>query len=184
MKLLPLQQLPQGSRWLYRGQNLVEKESVIDQLCAHANAEQLSYGLLSLKGALVSHLSLAENIWLPIGWRLPRRLGSVAHRARELLQCLGYNSDRASELLQSRYRDLTPLEAQAGILIRALILEPHLLIFDADWFARAQQQQQQPWQQTMAQLNGAAWIVVADAEQPLPSGNQWTSIAPGALLER
>ena len=75
--------------------------------------------------ALVSHLTVIQNVMLPLNYHLRLSLSETEDRASTLLDWLGYRADL--NLLPSK---IDHLQRQIANLARALVLQPDIIFID------------------------------------------------------
>lgn len=90
-------------------------------------APRLRLGTVFDGGRLFHHLSIAENIALPLRYHLNLPMAEVTRAVESLLKFIGLEAEAASFLPGSLGRNW---QQRAG-LARALVLKPDVLLFDA-----------------------------------------------------
>ncbi len=102
------------------------KEAVLESLLGQVKA-----CVVGADGGLISNLSVGENIALPAEFH---RVGSAADRESRLRELSGrFGVDGASiRTLEDAYpARLTPLQKRLAGFLRAMLMEPELMVFDS-----------------------------------------------------
>ena len=110
----------------------------VDSLVNLARGNRISVSVLdSQPAALISNISVFENLWTPLAWRYgcsPARLRSTLS---ELLDRVAPElcspADDLYSLLHKRPNELSLFQRCSVILIRTLLLEPKLILLSSEW---------------------------------------------------
>ncbi|MFH1605480.1 MAG: hypothetical protein ABIH03_16415 [Pseudomonadota bacterium] len=102
------------------------KAEVLDSLLC-----QVKSCVVGADGGLISNLSVAENITLPAEFN---HVGSAVHRAarvNELAARFGEDGAALRSLEFAQPARLSPLQRRLAGFLRAMLMEPELMIFDS-----------------------------------------------------
>jgi hypothetical protein len=87
-------------------------------------------GTVMHEGALISNISVRENILLPVAYRDPERLEEASLRAHEIFTAIGFAGAELDALLRRLPAGLSALERRITGFVRALLTNPQVLVFD------------------------------------------------------
>lgn len=153
-------------------------ERQVDAACRHWNRRLKPCTFLAATAPWLENISMLENLWLPLAWRRPLRLGELVRRARQHLPALGWSEQDLQRLLPSRPGDLPPAVLARALLLRAALAEPDWLLIEADWFSRPLLPPERNLALLEALLGEARWVLLWPAGRaPLPSGVSWHTIS-------
>lgn len=104
-----------------------QRAAVLDNLCSQAGVVIVPHN-----GGLISNLSVWENIVLPVQYHAFEIPGILEDNVMNLLlQCGLADEAAATELLLMRPDRLSLLEKRMIGFVRALLMKPELIIYDA-----------------------------------------------------
>lgn len=112
----------------------------LESLVNLAHVHRIPISVLdSQPAALISNITVFENLWTPLAWRYgcsPARLRSTLselldHVAPELC----FSTYDLHSLLPKRPNELSLVQRCSVILIRALLLQPKLILLSPEWLA-------------------------------------------------
>jgi phospholipid/cholesterol/gamma-HCH transport system ATP-binding protein len=98
-------------------------------------AEAISFfrevGVVWRGGGLVSNLRVWENIALPADYHLGIHASELEERVGAIIECLGAATGGLMGRMASLPANLLEHERTSAGLVRAMLMEPHLLIYDS-----------------------------------------------------
>ncbi|NHQ88581.1 hypothetical protein HA050_21005 [Iodobacter sp. HSC-16F04] len=159
-----------AQRLLLACRDAEEKNQAIDTVCAFLHQRKQPFGLLVLRGALLSNINVAENLWLCVNWHRQQSAGDVLPVLQQQLARLGYEHAHAARLLAARPAQLNTTDLRAVILLRALLMEPVVLLVDNDWFAGVLYADRDLMQRAEPLIAHCHWWVLSDDQgEPVPN---------------
>ncbi len=99
--------------------------ALIDQLSDTGVA-----ALVPCEGGLIGNLKVWENLSLPLAWQARSGTGQVEARARTMLALLGVSGEQFTRLCRAFPEQLSRLECRMVAFVRAVLLEPEILVYD------------------------------------------------------
>jgi hypothetical protein len=129
----------------------------LDHLCAWLRRKAVPYGYLSLQAPLVTNLTVLENLWLPHAWRSGCSRQAVLKRLDSLQPGVDLPLDR-------RPAELTPLEVERLVVLRAALGRPRVVVVDPAWTN---------WTGAISLLELATWWMPAPDLDPLMGAQGW-----------
>jgi hypothetical protein len=132
----------------------------LDHLCAWLRRQAVPYGYLSLHAPLVTNLTVLENLWLPHAWRSGCSRQSVLKRLEALQPGVDLRLDH-------RPAELTPLEVERLVILRAALGRPRVVVVDPAWTS---------WNGLMSLLELATWWMPAPQLEPLMETQGWITM--------
>ncbi len=178
--MMDLQAAPQ--RLLVHCRDLDAKNQALDAVCARLHQLKQGFGLLALRGALLSNINVAENLWLCANWHRQQAADSILLVLQQYLAGLGYDEQASARLLQARPAHLSATDLRAVLLVRALLMEPSILLVDNDWFAGALFADRDLMQRAEPLIAHCHWWVFSDDLGAPTHEVDWTSCELLAFL--
>ncbi|MFC7421853.1 hypothetical protein ACFQNF_18490 [Iodobacter arcticus] len=123
-----------AQRLLLHCSDAAQKNQALDTVCALLHQRGQVFGLLALRGALLSNINVAENLWLGMNWHRQQSAEAILPVLQQQLVRLGFDEHRGARLLNARPAQLNATDLRAVLLLRALLMEPAILLADNDWF--------------------------------------------------
>ena len=165
-----------GQRLLLQCENEQAEHTAIDALCRWLRRHtEAHFGLLMLRGALISNINVAENLWLMCSWHSAHKPAILLAELRKHLAALAIADDEAEELLCKRPSDLSLHEIRITLLLRSLMITPQVLIFESDWFAGHGHADRELMRLATPLLAHCHWWVVTDDADVPQTGMDWTA---------
>ena len=114
-------------------------QAVFDKLCRCLVIRGVPFSFLSpVEGNLISNISVAENICLPLIWHCRGELEEVENRIKEFLTVISsihkVEEERILEILQARPYELGLYEHDLALILRVFIRKPKVIVIDPEWF--------------------------------------------------
>lgn len=164
--------LAAGHRQVLHCADLPQREQLIDQLCQQLQAKQQRYALLLGHGALISNLSTIDNVLLAAAWQPHCNMQALLQRMHEHLATLGFASAASQQWLSKRPSQLSAEQTRAAVMVRALLLEPTVLVCDESWFVDLGRNEMQLLARAEPLWQQCSWLVVGTgAVENLPAAD-------------
>jgi len=82
-------------------------------------------------GGLVGNLSVSENLALPLLYHQPGEVPAMDRRMAAVFNACGVGQGEAQRLALSMPGALAPFDRKLAAFVRAMLMEPELIVFDA-----------------------------------------------------
>jgi ABC-type histidine transport system ATPase subunit len=171
-----------SQRLLLHCRDAEAKNQALDAVCARLHQLKRGFGLLALRGALLSNINVAENLWLSVNWHRQQAADSILLTLQQRLSSLGYDEQASERLLKARPAHLSATDLRAALLVRALIMEPSILLADNDWFAGVLFADRDLMQRAEPLIAHCHWWVFSDDVGAPTSEIDWISCELSAFL--
>ncbi|STQ91048.1 hypothetical protein [Iodobacter fluviatilis] len=159
-----------------------EKNQALDTVCAFLHQRKQPFGLLALRGALLSNINVAENLWLCANWHRQQSAEAVLPVLQQQLAKLGYEHANGARILAARPAQLSATDLRAVILARALLMEPAIMLADNDWFAGVLHADRDLMQRAGPLIAHCHWWVLSDDQGEPVSDVDWQRCDLSMLL--
>jgi ABC-type uncharacterized transport system YnjBCD ATPase subunit len=171
-----------AQRLLLHFRDAEEKNQALDAVCALLHQRSQAFGLLALRGALLSNINVAENLWLCANWHRQQSAEAVLPILQQQLARLGLDEQRGARLLKARPAQLNSTDLRAVLLLRALLMEARILLADNDWFMGVLYADRDLMQRAEPLIAHCHWWVFSDdLGEPTPEVD-WVHCDLAALL--
>lgn len=147
------------------------RERWLDHCCQLLQQAHVSYGLLTLQAALISNLTVAENLLLTATWQQPRPTKDLLTAAGELFGLLGF-ADANRHILPQRPNALNAEQWRAAVIVRAMLAKPLVLVGDRRWFAGCHWREEQVLMHAQPLWPRCCWLMFSEQQTP-PAGSDW-----------
>jgi ABC-type transporter Mla maintaining outer membrane lipid asymmetry ATPase subunit MlaF len=178
--MMNLQGAPQ--RLLLPCRDVDAKNQALDTVCARLHQLKQGFGLLALRGALLSNINVAENLWLSVNWHRQHTADSILLGLQQRFVSLGYDEHASERLLKARPAHLSATDLRAVLLVRALLMEPKILLADNDWFAGVLFADRDLMQRAEPLITHCHWWVFSDDIGAPTHEVDWTSCELSVFL--
>jgi hypothetical protein len=109
--------------------HVLAAEAAREELVRHL-VEASHVAVVAPGGGLIGNLAIWENLSLPVSWRARAPRPSLAAEASALFGEIGFDAQRFSVLCMEMPEALSAFEAKAVSFVRAMLLEPEILVYD------------------------------------------------------